>query len=521
MFGISTLLGSLSNATWQKLPGVLEVRRLAVDPVEPSLIYIGAKEGVFVLDKNKGRVSQVFQADELTDVFVTQTDDPEIYVASDDGVYTRYLERSDWSRIYRGAAGDQERIYAVAVLKDDVYVGTSKGLFRQQFGQSNWVRVKKDNALEPIVQLEVHDEQLYIVSPYHFYRLESQTQMVSRLFSIGFAESSDDGQNSIDMFGELDKRSIRAAAFSNRFKNFILLATERGVYFSLNQGDDWKPFPQQFFMSDESSAMFIVDNDVCEKDAISIQCMRIFAGTSKGVFIYDQGQWHAVYKGMEAAEVYDFVLSEDHKLIVATHAGVFVMQLDQAQTADERSVMTKNFDHEPSVQEVHAMAIAYADVHPEKIENWKRLANKRAWFPDFDLGLDGGRSRSSSDSLWGTSSSGGTHYQGPDDKSNGHDLGWDVSLSWDFADVIWSTDQTTIDSRAKLMVELREDILDQITRLYFERRRLQMNVANNTFFPDQNPLEQGLRIEELTALIDALTGGEFSVTCHSRDIGKP
>ena len=89
-------------------------------------------------------------------------------------------------------------------------------------------------------------------------------------------------------------------------------------------------------------------------------------------------------------------------------------------------------------------------------------------------------------------------------------MGFDVSLSWDFSDLVWSTDQTTIDSRAKLMVELREDILDQITRLYFERRRLQIELASHSYDDPLMEVDKQLRIEELTALIDAFTGSEFS-----------
>ena len=59
------------------------------------------------------------------------------------------------------------------------------------------------------------------------------------------------------------------------------------------------------------------------------------------------------------------------------------------------------------------------------------------------------------------------------------------------------------------MVQLRDDIVDEVTRTYFERRRLQ---ANMLLSPpsEQQALEQELRLQELTALIDGLTGGFFS-----------
>jgi hypothetical protein len=60
------------------------------------------------------------------------------------------------------------------------------------------------------------------------------------------------------------------------------------------------------------------------------------------------------------------------------------------------------------------------------------------------------------------------------------------------------------------MVELREEILDQVTRLYFERRRLQVEMMNAQPAALKETWEQQLRIDELTALIDGFTGGQFS-----------
>ena len=93
-------------------------------------------------------------------------------------------------------------------------------------------------------------------------------------------------------------------------------------------------------------------------------------------------------------------------------------------------------------------------------------------------------------------------------------------MSWDLGDLIWNPDQTSIDSRSKLMVELRDDILDQITRLYFERRRLQMELMTPPAEP-QSKLDKEMRVEELTALIDALTGGEFSGLLQQAQGRKP
>ncbi len=61
-----------------------------------------------------------------------------------------------------------------------------------------------------------------------------------------------------------------------------------------------------------------------------------------------------------------------------------------------------------------------------------------------------------------------------------------------------------------LVVELRDDILNEVTRLYFERRRLQAEILLSAPLDKKEGTEKTLRLAELTASIDALTGGYFS-----------
>jgi hypothetical protein len=158
------------------------------------------------------------------------------------------------------------------------------------------------------------------------------------------------------------------------------------------------------------------------------------------------------------------------------------------------------FAHEPGVAQIREMVIDYADVSKHKIDRWKKQARIKALLPSVSLGID----RDATDLLhWDTGPN-------PDELTKGKEItGWDVSLNWDLADMVWSGDQTSIDSRSKLMVEMRQDLLDQAVRLYFERRRLQIE----TSLMDHDSPEKWqneMRIDELTAGLDALTGGLFS-----------
>lgn len=158
---------------------------------------------------------------------------------------------------------------------------------------------------------------------------------------------------------------------------------------------------------------------------------------------------------------------------------------------------------EPTIRQVQLAAIRYAEVMPEKIRRWRTLAQLRNFVPHFTLGLDRDR-----DTTIASSTSGGktTFAVGPKDES----LSVNFGLTWDLANLVWDSAQTSIDVRSRLMVQLRQDILEEATRLYFERQRLR---AEFDAAPTGDPIlqkERSLRLEELTAQLDALTGGLYS-----------
>jgi hypothetical protein len=67
------------------------------------------------------------------------------------------------------------------------------------------------------------------------------------------------------------------------------------------------------------------------------------------------------------------------------------------------------------------------------------------------------------------------------------------------------------------MVQLRDDILDEVTKLYFERIRVKMELDNLSLEERKKRFEKELRLHELTASLDALTGGYFSQQLKPRD----
>jgi hypothetical protein len=190
--------------------------------------------------------------------------------------------------------------------------------------------------------------------------------------------------------------------------------------------------------------------------------------------------------------------------IAAQDPGLEIKQVTAQEALD-------HFRSEPSIKEVHDAAIRYAEVQPSKIESWRRAAAIKALLPS--VSLDGGVATDENIDL----DRGGTgdpdkFIFGPKEKS----YDWSVGLNWDLGELIWNDDQTSIDTRSKLMAELRDDVLNEVTHLYYERRRLHVEMALSSSKDLAVQIERQIRLDELTAGIDGLTGGYFSKHLHSR-----
>lgn len=163
------------------------------------------------------------------------------------------------------------------------------------------------------------------------------------------------------------------------------------------------------------------------------------------------------------------------------------------------------WEKEPSISEVQQVAVRYAEVEPEKILRWRVQAGRKGWLPKITCGV-----KSDAADLWHWET-GSTTKSDDDALRRGREtIEWDISLSWDLSELIWNNDQTSIDARSRLTAQLRDDVLDSVTKLYFERIRVKIDIDSLALGDSKKKTEKELRLAELTASLDALTGGYFS-----------
>ena len=87
-----------------------------------------------------------------------------------------------------------------------------------------------------------------------------------------------------------------------------------------------------------------------------------------------------------------------------------------------------------------------------------------------------------------------------------------VRLEWRLDKLVMSSEQIRVINETGKANKMREKVLDEVTRLYFDRRRLQVENLLDPPSSLSDRIEMELRLQEMTANLDALTGGQFSAS---------
>ena len=163
------------------------------------------------------------------------------------------------------------------------------------------------------------------------------------------------------------------------------------------------------------------------------------------------------------------------------------------------------FAAEPSVTEVQNAALEYAKANPERIDSWQARARANAALPqfrtqfDYDINQDL-RTRTNLDAT------DARVITEDDDRS--YEI--QVRAQWDLDRLVFEPQELAIARESVRLANLRDRVLDEVTRRYFERRRLQVDLELSPPTDLNDRIRKELRLQELSADIDALTGGWFS-----------
>ncbi|MGB2600956.1 MAG: hypothetical protein WBD00_07875 [Candidatus Omnitrophota bacterium] len=459
---------------------------------EEDTIYAGTQKGLYVSRDGGLEWERISLPGGILSVNRIAITPGNVYLATGQGLFKRNGKDIRWDRLPGRKTADGVIASFIRDSMDIVWVWSGEEFFRIK--NNEWEKVSHGTSWEKITDVAYIDGVLFVASGGNVYRSPDDGSSWEKIYLDWKRDIPEDLEEEASGEYEWQNSGIGNMCFREHGPLFVSIA--KGIFIISKSGN----------LEDRIDTTGLPASKVKR-----IACTEgaLFASTYTRVFTYsNKGKaWNSYFEESFPGKI-SFIRSHvDAKgsvtLWIAAGKFLYKRKID---SSNGEGLAYKN-DHEPSILEVQRMAIEYAEVSPEKIKQWRKGAVWKAVLPRLSVSVS--ESYDDNIEIYKNSS---TSYviTGPREKGND----WGVDLTWDLSDLIWNDAQTSIDVRSKLMVQLRDDILEEVTRLYFERKRLiaelqKSNVENET---KKHKYISGkdLRVEELTAYIDALTGGKFS-----------
>lgn len=493
---------------------------LAPHPVDPSKLLVASQGALYLRENNQSwkRILSLPTKSVSIQRIVSHPLLPEkIFLLTQEGILEENLRTGQSEWVFREPNLAKNSIYALTLHPDhpqQLYVGTTHGLFQSRDGGQIWqgplrwpenqpVRFTGFLPSQPPTLLLGTERELFF------------SQDGGDSFESGFSLPLFSGEDSEEFLEEPEKppepSRFTSLAFSSQDSSRIWVGTLEGVFESRDNGVEWERLPGRGL-----EELRILDLVFSDREEV------LFAVTPKGVFQFrpTEKRWEKLpvrlMRPPTSLALQTHSKNNEEVLLVASGSEVIEWPLGPAEvpgsgplflpSPERMELFKKLLLWEPAVREIQKHAIRYGNLGNGKINRWHWASRLRAFVPRLTFSKDFSINENIDIDRGGTNDP-DKFIHGPDEAKQG----WGGGLTWELGDLLYSSAQTSIDSRAKLLVELRESLLSEVTRIYFERRRVQMEIV---FSPPnitlQERLDLFLRLDELTAQIDALTDGFLS-----------
>jgi hypothetical protein len=185
--------------------------------------------------------------------------------------------------------------------------------------------------------------------------------------------------------------------------------------------------------------------------------------------------------------------------------------LARASPSDDPRVdrILSQFDNEPGLRETQVAAIRYYNVSPDQIRLMRTRARAKAILPGISAGLANNTAnnhRALDDIIFRARG-----IAQLEDQTSDY-FGWNISASWSLDRLLFNAEELDVMS----LIGIQDGIQREVTTLYYIRRRLQIEQILNPPQSLDAKLSNQLRLDELTGLLDAYTGGFFKRSIRPR-----
>jgi len=173
---------------------------------------------------------------------------------------------------------------------------------------------------------------------------------------------------------------------------------------------------------------------------------------------------------------------------------------------------------DPPVDALRAAASALALTEPDRAHSLVVRARLAGWFPELRGRVDRRFARAESVDL-GSSTAAPLAPVGID---SDNDVRYELRATWDLSKLVFNPDEIGAHFQALRTADARREIESLVIRLYFDRRRLKAELSAADAIATGMPLsgvKLELRVAEIEAELDALTGGAFTRLSRRHETG--
>lgn len=477
-------------------------------------LFIGTGDGIFT-SFDSGKTwndfgSEMLHKDEngLCKINWIYIKDEKIYIATSYGAYVSNVHTPEWKEVFSSVKTESFNINSISVVKDDIYLSTNDGAWIcnenkscERFNSGIETDNSTGNYLVNFIGESFGD--LYLTASNGVYKLDKKKKIWINVSS-GIQKLYD---------GNINANYI----FHN--KNDLWLAAGTGIYCKNKKEKAWV---KDSFGLDNSA------DGIINAFYITKISGMICAGLGSGVFCRGKNSWSEFDTGIRTANenknVY-YLIEYNNSVFAATDEGLFGLHERNSSTNALNTPLVlkgkieKDFtmleELEPSVLEVQEQALKFSALPSDKdFKKYRAQARIRNLLPAITLTAHSNRDRYD-------------YFQGekgidvdPASSAFASDItsryqnsmgGYgQIGILWNARELIYDDEISDLIGHARLTANIRENILDDVTRIYFVRRKLQLeNILNPSLEVDQN-LKKQIEISELTGQIDSRTGGWFS-----------
>ncbi len=241
------------------------------------------------------------------------SNDQNIYVAADNGVYVSAGQNGTWQKIFTSSNSGNTAVYTVWAEHNTVIIGTNRGLFLSRNGKT-WNKVLAgDFQNERIGQLLQFGSSLYISAAGTIYRLSDNFTTSERIFITGHSGPGSRDESLSDEIADEQEITTSGITAFDVLDNVIAVSTMNGLAISQTPGRDWENLYSDNLPLEAVKAIKILDANK--------ENLTIFLATQKGGFLFKDGRWMPVYKGMTAARFWDAAVTADGDLYAEIISG--------------------------------------------------------------------------------------------------------------------------------------------------------------------------------------------------------